>query len=105
MTELTKLMDLLYVEESDEYSELVEMISCEKIGKTILKKTKERYLRYLEGINDWTTAHPVKDDCRICLKHIKEHIEIFLQLYNVKNTLDQQIKLMEYIDYEMYLAI
>jgi hypothetical protein len=107
MNKLGNLMNSLNMDNSpdENYEELVEMINCEKVGKTILKKTKQRYLRYLEGINDWTYQHPSKDDCRICIKHIKDHIEIFLKLYEIKGTLNEQIKLMEFIDYELYKVI
>ena len=101
---LTNLVNDLNVKENDEYTELIEMISCEKVGKKILKKTKERYIRYLENIEIWSIAHPTKNDCRICFKHVKDHIEIFLNLYEIKDSLNQQVKLMEYIDYELYKA-
>jgi hypothetical protein len=76
--------------EYDERHELDYFLNLKMAGLSDIKKTDERYRRYLRGINDW-------EGC----KNIEKKIKIFLNLESNDCNLIKKLKLMRLIDMQL----
>jgi hypothetical protein len=76
----------------DECNELMEFIDMKIISIKEIKKTKERYLRYLKGIDIWEVEG-------VSYKYIRDNIIDFLNICD--NDFVQKLKLMKRIDMQI----
>lgn len=83
-----------------EYSELKDNVNLKLAGYTELKRTRERYQRYLEGITIWDI-----DELNIEAWYLRDLIVIFVKettcIKNDKVFLIKYLKMMKRIDSEL----
>lgn len=92
LTELDNICDKL-INVNIEYNERHELdyfLNRKMAGLSDLKRTDERYARYLRGINNW-------DGC----ENIERNIKIFLNLESNDLNLIKKLKLMRLIDLQL----
>jgi len=92
LTEIDSICDKL-IDVNIEYNERYELdyfLNIKMAGLSDVKKTDERYSRYLRGINNW-------EGC----KNIEKNIKIFLSLESNDLNLIKKLKLMRLIDIQL----
>lgn len=99
MDELTESINSLNTEYS-EYTELKDNVNLKLAGYTELKLTRERYLRYLDGIKIWDI-----DELNIDAWYIKDLIVNFVKetkmISKSESFLIKYLKMMKKIDREL----